>query len=249
MCEKIFTNGNEETCECLYGSFAHIFFKVAHIRATPSRLQRLVSIIQRFICESTCQNDEICTHHKHAGVDSIATLIVDCLCCSRALKTLDTTETSIQSSRTDSSGKRKHQSPEVVLRCMYALSHVLRECKTLSECSLMKGFVDIITRRSEEIGHAIRRISPEHVYESKRIQKILYLWRQEGVLNGTGVVRKLLAWHARTESGGKIGRLEKRILLDRIPRLEQDIFERRMRNMEHASSHVMYMKHPLVSCE
>ena len=237
MCEKIYTDRNEETCGCLYDSFAHVFYKVAHIRATPSRLQRLVSLIQRIMCESSYKKDEICVHHASVGEDRIATLMVDCLCYSRAPTTLDTSE--IQSSRVDlTSTQDKYQSTEVILRCMYALSHVLRQCKPFAESPFMTSFVNVITCRSEEIGHAIGKIPPEHVYESTRIERILYLWRQERVLKGTGVVEKLLAWHAKIDRGKKDSNL-----------LEQDIFERRMKHMEYASSHVMYMKHPLLLCE
>jgi len=113
----------------------------------------------------------------------------------------------------------------------------------------MKSFVDCIVSRLEDIGHTIGRIPPEHVYEAERIKRILHLWRQEGVLKGTDVVRRLLAWHARIDKGNTIPATEKKDIAYGAPLLEEDVFEGRMGYMEYASSRVMYMKHPVVLCD
>ena len=255
MEKKITEQSSGSDCKSLFDSFTHVFDKVAHVKATPSRLDRLVSIIQRIEQLSTCEYDMLQMHHSPLDGDVIGAVMVDCLCNARrtpARETLVSTASSSSSAghnRSQNTTKRYevHYS-QIVLRCMYALSHVLRQCRQSHESPFMKKIVHLFISRLDEIEHAIARIPASNIYERVRIKKVLYLWRQEGILKGTGVITRLLACLAKLYSDNQKSH-------DHVTQsrpcllLEQDVFERRMKSMEHASSHVMYMKHPLVLCD
>lgn len=256
MEEKITEQSNGSDCESLYDSFTHVFDKVAHVKATPSRLDRLVSIIQRIEQRSTCEYDKLQMTHSPLDGDVIGAVMVDCLCnlgthCAR--ETLVSTVSPSSSAGHDRSQNKTRRYEvnysQIVLRCMYALSHVLRRCWQSQESPFMKKFVHIFVSRLDEIEHAIACIPASNVYETERIKKILYLWRQEGILKGTGVITRLLACLARRVLH-RDNKSDDHVTQSRpCSLLEQDAFERRMISMEHASSHVMYMKHPLVLCD
>lgn len=255
MKKKITDQSNGSDCESLYDSFTYVFHKVAHVKATPSRLDCLVSIIQRIEQLSKCEYDKLQMTHSPLDGDVIGAVMVDCLCNARthcARETLVSTASSSSSAGHDRSqnktGRYEGNYSQIVLRCMYALSHVLRQCRRPHESPFMKKFVHIFVSRLDEIEHAIARIPDSNVYETIRIKKVLYLWRQEGILKGTGVITRLLACPAKLHRDNKKSDDHGTQSRPCSP-LDQNVFERRMISMEHASSHVMYMKHPLVLCD
>lgn len=245
----------EEESALLHGTFLKVFHKVAFDRATSSRLERLVSIVHNIIELSERGDKSIHgLRHGHIDGDLIGALMVDCLCCTRAQGTVGTTVSPTTSSSKASievhqSNDTSGYSPEVVLKCLYALSHVLRRCGHADASPFMKSFVNIMVSRMDEIGHAISRIPDENVYEASRIKKILYLWHQEGILKGTGFVKTLLAWYSRRGKNYSTIKNTRDSIPSRPKKgLKKDLFEERMKGMEQASSCVRYMKEPVASC-
>lgn len=260
MTLKIDTSSGGDECESLYDSFVNVFHKVAHDKATPSRLGRLVSSVQNLIRLSEGRDmknsfTDSSIRMPRIDGDLIGSVIIDCLCCTRDHGTMGTTASpASSSSKAGDNASRtrrvesKGQSSKIILRCMYALSSVLRECNDAETSIFMKCFVHTIVSRLEEIGDAISRIPAEDEYEAQRIKKVLCIWRQEGVLKETSVVKRLLACHSKIYKGTTRGSLRAGFKT-RDPLPEHDLFEKRMRSMENATLHVMYMKHPMISCE